>query len=368
SESDFALSSGSSDFDSEASDEQGSPTPERTRHLARKAYKRARSKTSKDSQSEVDEQKGRASTSESITRSNKRSKLIVNQVIRSDTDEDYDGGATATILRQSTLARLRSALALPTGESEPENENDKNDGVWSTTASHHYHGASSVVSMSSDTADTTMDDAPEQAPLISSLQSRLRPNHKNHTSASILDQVRIGRTIETQPTSLDEVASTQDEAIEDGSNNEDTDEPQRYTSNATPAITAIETPKKSVQTLKDEISSRHKSYMEEKLAIDKLAELLATAQESSGRLKQNRDAAQATADIYKAKLEPGLFMVRGMSREWQDAQSTADKLRRRLNVVRAELKEAISYIAGQRAEQAIERASLSHYTPHAFGK
>ena len=107
--------------------------------------------------------------------------------------------------------------------------------------------------------------------------------------------------------------------------------------------------------------------MEEKLAIDELAELLATAQEAPERLKQNCRAAQSTADIYKAILEPGLFMVPGMRREWQDAQFTADKLRRRLNVVRAELKEAASYIASQRAEQVIERASLSHYTPHIYG-
>ncbi|KAL8870486.1 MAG: hypothetical protein Q9198_007617, partial [Flavoplaca austrocitrina] len=118
----------------------------------------------------------------------------------------------------------------------------------------------------------------------------------------------------------------------------------------------------------DEISSMHKIYMEEKLAIDELAELLATAQEASEKLKQNCRAAQSTADIYNAKMEPGLFMVPGMRREWQDAQSTADRLRRRLNVIRAELKEAISYIADQRVEQAIERASLSHCTPHTLVK
>ncbi|KAL8837137.1 MAG: hypothetical protein Q9176_005880 [Flavoplaca citrina] len=224
-------------------------------------------------------------------------------------------------------------------------------------------GPNSVVSISSDSADTTVDDAPEKSPPNSSIQLRPHPNHKDHIPANILDQQQIGRTVETQPTDSNEVASPHDDAFEDCSSNEDTDEPQSYTSNATPAITIIETPKKSVQTLKDEISSMHKSYMEEKLAIDKLAELLATAQESSGRLKRNCDAAQATADIYKVKLEPGLSMVPGMRREWQDAQSAADRLRSRLNVVRAELKRAVSYIASQRAEQAIERASLSHYTP-----
>lgn len=91
-----------------------------------------------------------------------------------------------------------------------------------------------------------------------------------------------------------------------------------------------------------------KIFLEEKLAIDQLAELLATAQEASEKLKRNRDAAQATADIHKMKLERGLFfMVPRMKREWQDAQSTAGKLRRRLNGVRAELKEAISYIDDQ---------------------
>ena len=84
-----------------------------------------------------------------------------------------------------------------------------------------------------------------------------------------------------------------------------------------------------------------KIYMEEKLAIDQLAELLATAQEASERLEPNCRAAQSTADMYKAKLEPGLFMLPGMRREWQYAQSTADKLRRRLNVVRADLKQAV---------------------------
>ena len=83
-----------------------------------------------------------------------------------------------------------------------------------------------VVSISSDTGGTTMDHAPEQAPLNSSLQLRPHSNHKNHTPANILDQKRSGRTIETQPTNLDEVASTQDEAIEGRSSNKDTDEPQ----------------------------------------------------------------------------------------------------------------------------------------------
>ncbi|KAL9035827.1 MAG: hypothetical protein Q9180_004642 [Flavoplaca navasiana] len=291
--------------------------------------------------------------------------MIANEETQSDTNEEHDGGATATMLRQATLAKPRRALVLPTGESEPEDEDDKNDGVWSTTASHQYHGPNSVVSISSDSADTPMGDSPEQPPLNSLLQLRPRPKHRNHTPANILDQGRIGRTI--QPTNLNEVASPQYEAIESRPSSEDTDKPQRYTSNGTRAITAIEPPKKSVQTLKDEISLMQQIFLEEKLAIDQLAELLATAQEASEKLKRNRDAAQATADIYKVKLEPGLFMIPGMRREWQDAQSTADKLRRRLDVIRAELKAAISYIAGQRAEQAIERASLSH-RPHTFGK
>ncbi|KAL8875271.1 MAG: hypothetical protein Q9198_006345 [Flavoplaca austrocitrina] len=298
--------------------------------------------------------------------------MICNEEAQSESDEGYDRCAETTrTLRQGTLAKVWHALARTIGKSEPEYEDDGNDVLWSTTASHHYSGPNSVVSISSDSADTTVDDAPEKSPPNSSIQLRPHPNHKDHIPANILDQQQIGRTVETQPTDSNEVASPHDDAFEDCSSNEDTDEPQvliapisqSYTSNATPAITTIETPKKSVQTLKDEISSMHKSYMEEKLAIDKLAELLATAQESSGRLKRNCDAAQATADIYKVKLEPGLSMVPGMRREWQDAQSAADRLRSRLNVVRAELKRAVSYIASQRAEQAIERASLSHYTP-----
>ncbi|KAL8976335.1 MAG: hypothetical protein Q9205_007636, partial [Flavoplaca limonia] len=369
SESDFALSSGSSDFDSEASYEQGSPTAIRTSHSTRKAYKRAQSKISEDPQSQVDEHNDRAATSQKVTRSAKRFKMISNEETQSETDEGYDRCAKTTrTLRQGTLAKFRRALARTIGKSEPEYEDDGNDVLWSTTVSHHYPGPNSVVSISSDSADTTMDDAPEKSPPNSSIQLRPHPNHKDHIPANILDQQQIGQTVETQPTVLNEAASPQDDAFEDCSRNEDTYEPQSYTSNATPAITAIETPKKSVQTLKDGISSMHKSYMEEKLAIDKVAELLATAQESSGRLKRNCDAAQATADIHKMKLKPGLFMVPGMRREWHDAQSTADKLRRRLNVIRAELEDAISYIADQRAEQAIERASLSHYTLHAFGK
>ncbi|KAL8899230.1 MAG: hypothetical protein Q9192_001679 [Flavoplaca navasiana] len=352
SQSGFALSSGFSDFDSEASDEQGSPTPVRTWHLARKAYKRAKSNISEDPQSEVDEHNDRAATSQ-----------------KSETDEGYDGCAETTrTLRQGTLAKFRSALALPSGESEPANEGDKNDGIWSTRASHHYYGANSVVSISSDSAGTTMDDAPEQAPLNSSLHLRPRPDHKNHTPASILEQKQIGRTIETQPTNLDEVTSTQDEAIEDRSSNKDTDEPQvlvapisqRYTSNATPAITAIEPPKKSVQTLKDGIFSMHKIYLEE--AGDR-----PTSRAASNGPRSIREIEikllRCSIDSGHMQGEVGARSIHGtgMRGEWQDALSTADKLRGRLNVVRTELKKAILCIAGQRAEQAIEKPL---YTPH----